>query len=111
MMTFQRLWEEFASTGGSFEPFLQSYYDVWLHTEQRVTVTTTAPPTDVRIVGITPDYGLLRTVRDDSHLDSKGTSYGRYVYPAREGGMQYIDLQPDGNSFDLMANLIKAKTT
>lgn len=48
------------------------------------------PHTTVRIMGITPDHGLLRT-------------------EPLSGG-QYIDLQPDGNSFDMMKGLIKTKT-
>lgn len=61
--------------------------------DQPVTVTTVNPPRKVRIVGITPNHGLLRTM------------------PERlEGGkVEYIDLQPNGNSFDLMAGLIKTK--
>ena len=51
----------------------------------------------VRIVGITSDYGLLRTMPERD-----GWAGG--------GDGSYIDLQPDGNSFDLMAGLIKAKT-
>jgi len=57
---------------------------------QTVTLTTTTPHTTVRIVGISPDYGLLRT--------------------EPLGGGQYIDLQPDSNSFDMMKGLIKTKT-
>ena len=68
-----------------------------MYRDQLVTLTTVTPPRKVRIVGITPDHGLLRTI------------------PERDGwaGRQntdYIDLQPDGNSFDLMAGLIKTKT-
>ena len=44
----------------------------------------------VRISVITPDHALLRTVP--------------------ESGTGFIDMQPDGNSFDLMAGLIKSKT-
>ena len=50
----------------------------------------------VRIVGITPEHGLLRTIPE-----TRG-----YMSPR---GENFIDLQPDGNSFDLMAGLIKAK--
>ena len=57
--------------------------------DQIVTLTTTCPHRRVRIVGITSDHGLLRTVP--------------------EGGYEYIDLQPDGNTFDLMAGLIMTK--
>lgn len=60
--------------------------------DQVVTLTTVTPHQTVRIVGITPDHGLLRTL------------------PERGGaGAQFIDLQPDGNSFDMMAGLIKLK--
>lgn len=76
-----------------------------------VEVTTVTPPQRVRIVGITPDYGLLRTLpvgRSDSGGDG-GWGYGGY------GGFHqsnpFIDLQPDGNSFDIMAGLIKSKST
>jgi len=81
-------------------------------------LTTVQPPVPVRIVGITPDYGLLRTVAEKPLSQSGGVgsvglglplSYARYVYPGGEK-QEYIDLQPDGNSFDLMAGLIKAKT-
>ena len=54
----------------------------------------------VRIEGITLDHGLLRTIPERSGIPS-----------ARRGDdVEYIDLQPDGNSFDLMLNLIKSKT-
>lgn len=63
-----------------------------------MTLTTTTPHRQVRVIGITGDHGLLRTIPE-----------GRG--PGRLGSaVEYIDLQPDGNSFDLMANLIKSKT-
>jgi hypothetical protein len=62
--------------------------------DQVVTLTTSTPHRQVRVVGITEDHGLLRTIPELS---------GR-------GRLEYVDLQPDGNSFDLMANLIKSKT-
>lgn len=63
--------------------------------DQLVTLTTVSPPQKVRITGITADHGLLRTVPE---RDGRGTDQG------------FIDLQPDGNSFDMMANMIKTKT-
>ncbi|KAG8900117.1 biotin holocarboxylase synthetase [Tulasnella sp. 403] len=51
---------------------------------------------EVRIVGITSDYGLLRTVPVGDEI--------------RFGADRYIDLQPDGNSFDMMAGLIRLKS-
>ncbi len=67
-----------------------------LYRDQAVTLTTTSPHRRVRIVGITHDGGLLRTIPED----------GGYGHSAEQG---YIDLQPDGNTFDLMAGLIMAK--
>ena len=68
--------------------------------DQLVTLTTVDPPVPVRIIGITHDYGLLRTIPER-------TGWGR---SARHGADdEYIDLQPDGNSFDIMMGLIKAK--
>lgn len=58
-------------------------------------LTTVFPHKLVRICGITLDHGLLRTLPERTGYDD-------------DGG--YIDLQPDGNSFDLMAGLIKVKS-
>ncbi|KIJ63680.1 hypothetical protein HYDPIDRAFT_41077 [Hydnomerulius pinastri MD-312] len=92
LTTFERIWDAFlANEDQGFQPFMNRYTDCWLHSDQIVTLTTTTPHTNVRIVSITTDHGLLRTV-------------------PLSGG-QYIDLQPDGNSFDMMKGLIRAKTT
>lgn len=65
-----------------------------------MTLTTTIPHRQVRILGITEDHGLLRTIPERSGLGRFGSMVD----------VEYVDLQPDGNSFDLMANLIKSKT-
>lgn len=67
------------------------------YSDQLVKLTTVDPPVMVRITRITADYGLLRTVPETRNYHSYR-------------GEEYIDLQPDGNSFDLMAGLIKTKT-
>ncbi|EPQ51931.1 class II aaRS and biotin synthetase [Gloeophyllum trabeum ATCC 11539] len=93
---FDAMWRTFVEHGGSFEPFMDLYLERWLHSDQLVTVTSVSPPQNVRICGITPEHGLLRTIPE-----------------RRAGGgmgVEYIDLQPDGNSFDLMQGLIKTKT-
>ena len=61
--------------------------------DQQVMLTTTMPHTKVRIVSITLDHGLLRTVPERGSVS---------------GG--FIDLQPDGNSFDIMKGLIRSKS-
>jgi len=96
MAKFEVMWSTFVSHRGSFDPFMQLYLERWLHSDQPVTLTTTVPPKQVRITGITPDHGLLRTI------------------PVRTGWSSgddgFIDLQPDGNSFDIMAGMIRTKT-
>ncbi|KAJ7178058.1 class II aaRS and biotin synthetase [Mycena filopes] len=97
LVKFERMWTVFVQGKGSFAPFVDLYLQRWMHSDQLVTLTTTAVPHQkVRIVGITPDHGLLRTLPERSGWPS-GSSEG------------YIDLQPDGNSFDLMAGMIKTK--
>ncbi|KAG8732500.1 biotin holocarboxylase synthetase [Ceratobasidium sp. 423] len=91
MATFEDMWRTFTEAKGSFEPFMDLYLERWLHSDEQVTLMTTNPPTKVRICGISPDTGFLRTI------------------PER-GDPKPIDLQPDGNSFDMMAGLIKAKS-
>ena len=79
---------------------------------QEVTLTTTEPNMRLKILGITPDHGLLRCTPLNSHKtiyerddysDDRTTRMGKKV----DSG--YVDLQPDGNSFDLMSGLIKRK--
>lgn len=90
-----------------------------------MTLTTVTPHQKLRIVGITPDHGLLRGVpleparaapttssRGLTPLYSRdmGSGDDRYAAPMGFGNQQYVDLQPDGNSFDLMSGMIKKKT-
>jgi len=91
---------------------------------QEVTLTTVEPHQRLRIHSITPDHGLLRCVPLDSKpkassgltpLYTRG-DYGDddrvLVKPSASAKKddEWVDLQPDGNSFDLMAGLIKRKT-
>ncbi|UZJ54270.1 hypothetical protein CBS101457_003590 [Exobasidium rhododendri] len=104
--TFERMWNTFISAGGSFDPFVDAYRRAWLHSDQVTTLSDTTPPTPVRIVGITSDFGLLRsTPLIDSTVSSR--SAGSWASSKQHG--QYIDLQPDGNSFDMLQNLIRRK--
>ena len=116
MTVFDEMWDHFIQANGSFEPFMDLYLQRWLHSyvpasslyqiltnifktnrDQLVKLTTVDPPVMVRITGITPDHGLLRTIPERS-------TYHSYR------GEEFIDLQPDGNSFDLMAGLIRTKS-
>lgn len=86
---------------------------------QEVTLTTVEPHQRLRIVSITPDAGLLRCVPiadspsshfernyDQGYEDRVPSGYGRSAFSQQP---QYVELQPDGNSFDLMAGMIKRK--
>ncbi|KAJ7721032.1 class II aaRS and biotin synthetase [Mycena metata] len=95
LVKFEKMWSVFVQGRGSFEPFMDLYLRRWMHSDQLVTLTTSVPHQTVRIMGITPDHGLLRTLPESSGWS--GSSEG------------FIDLQPDGNSFDLMAGMIKTK--
>jgi biotin--protein ligase len=94
---------------------------------QEVTLTTTEPHTRLRVQSITPDHGLLRCVALSSQSAGSGSgltplydrgdfggddrvnvSYGMGAGAGR-AKVEYVDLQPDGNSFDMMSGLIKRK--
>ncbi|KAJ3057141.1 biotin holocarboxylase synthetase [Rhizophlyctis rosea] len=93
---FEMLYHEFvaASTDSSFtfafEPFLDRYYRVWLHSGQSV-VLGDANNAKATIVGV-DSSGLLRAV----------------VESGSEAGREKL-LQPDGNSFDMLKGLIVRK--
>ncbi len=92
---------------GSFEPFRALYSDVWLHSDQEVTLSDTVPPTEARIVGISSDFGMLRAVpRTSEVVSADAEAWGK----SETSRAPFIDLQPDGNSFDMLQNLIRRKT-
>ena len=71
--------------------------------DQRVTIESTGQV--VKIIGITPDHGLLRTVALNEDR------YGRPTFGAGAGRVKdgFIDLQPDGNGFDMLKSLLVAR--
>lgn len=86
--------------------------------DQEVTLTTTEPHTKLRIIGITSDYGLLRCLplSDPSTKAPSGLTplysrgdFGEDDRSSRNRKVEYVDLQPDGNSFDLMSGMIRRK--
>ncbi|KIR32592.1 biotin-[acetyl-CoA-carboxylase] ligase [Cryptococcus deuterogattii MMRL2647] len=135
MSSFDAKWEQFIEEKG-FKGFMDEYHGRWLHSGQTVLLTTTKPPTRVRILSITPDHGLLRcipisdkpktstglTPLYDRDVDAGEDDRGSWSSPSSSSaprsttaGAQaqnqspFVDLQPDGNSFDLMSGLIKRK--
>ncbi|PWN51190.1 hypothetical protein IE53DRAFT_342786 [Violaceomyces palustris] len=151
LSTLGRMWKSFCEAGYSFLPFVDSYRKVWLHSDQITRLDHFQPPLQVKIVGISLDYGLLRVVELDergqvvgggeiSSKDpkawsvsdsSKGTRSkslgvrsrfgngglsgweGDDVWRGDVGGsrgeVEFIELQPDGNSFDMLKNLVRRK--
>ncbi|KAI8052146.1 biotin-protein ligase [Syncephalis plumigaleata] len=86
-------YRQFIQSG--FHSLLDLYHQYWLHSGQIVTLKDQGG-IRARIQGITPDYGLLETVAVD--IDGNELS-PRQIYT----------LQPDGNSFDMMHNMISNK--
>ncbi|KAI9311361.1 biotin-protein ligase [Dichotomocladium elegans] len=89
LVTFEKFYAQFCEEGmGRW--FLDRYYSRWLHSDKIVTLTT-HDNVQVKITGITSDYGMLEAETTDSRKI-------RYT------------LQPDGNSFDMLKGLIIKKT-
>ncbi|KAJ9102228.1 hypothetical protein QFC20_005057 [Naganishia adeliensis] len=124
LVSFEGFWNTFLHDQG-FDGLLDEYLGRWLHTDQPVTLTTTTLPQQLIIKTITLDHGLLRCVPDRrgeprrSMYDPGSEDRSSYAFGAGAlgrgmqalglGKTEYVDLQPDGNSFDLMSGLIKRK--
>lgn len=120
LSTFDSIWKVFMQHNGDFTPFVERYRQVWLHGDQETTLTSDAirngangegvggaEEERVRIVGISSDYGLLQAVPRTSNVYAKdGKAWGN-THDSQMGGI--IQLQPDGNSFDMLQNLVKRK--
>ncbi|KAG0741029.1 hypothetical protein G6F62_003927 [Rhizopus arrhizus] len=88
MVKFEMYYNRFCKDGmGSW--FLDKYYERWLHSNSIVTLTTQNNE-KVKVVGITPDHGMLKV----KSLDRLDKFYG---------------LLPDGNRFDMMKGLLVQK--
>ncbi|SCV67524.1 BQ2448_5135 [Microbotryum intermedium] len=101
---FGGMWDVFLKQG--FEPFVDRYLRCWIHSEQRVTIEATGQI--VKIIGITPDHGLLRTVPIDVDREEREVFGGGMGRGASQG---FVDLQPDGNGFDMLKKLLVCKRT
>ncbi|KAG7191940.1 biotin holocarboxylase synthetase [Scheffersomyces spartinae] len=88
VFTMDSFYEVFARSG--LRPFLPLYYKRWFHSDQIVVVQDDAHNSRKCIIkGITPDYGML-VAHDISNN-------------------QRLELQPDGNSFDIFKGLVYSK--
>ncbi|SHO79402.1 Similar to S.cerevisiae protein BPL1 (Biotin:apoprotein ligase) [Malassezia sympodialis ATCC 42132] len=95
-----RVWADHAH---SFAPFVPAYRRAWLHSDQVVTLVG-APGPPRRIVGVTSEHGLLRTVPVDAAVHASDAH--AWLAPTVPGA---VDVQPDGNSFDLLAGCVRPK--
>lgn len=95
-----RVWADHAYT---FAPFVSAYRRAWLHSDQVVTLVE-APGQLRRIVGITSEHGLLRTVPVDATV--RAAEDQAWLAASMPGA---VDVQPDGNSFDLLAGCVRPK--
>lgn len=88
----ESLYHEFVRKGFTRE-LEGRYYDAWLHTGQVVTLETEGG-VRAKVVGITPDWGLLKA----QEIGPDGRETGRV-----------FALQSDENSFDFWRGLVKRK--
>ncbi|TIB34360.1 hypothetical protein E3P86_02819 [Wallemia ichthyophaga] len=96
MNRIDEMWGVFEKSESGFGEYLDDYYNAWMHNDQEITLQHTGQK--VRIAGLTLDHGYLRTYPD-------------IRCPVTPKSLLYnpIDLQPDGNSFDMLSGLIKVK--
>lgn len=89
VFTMGQFYSVFCNSG--LKPFLNLYYKRWFHSNQRVKVDAagTGATRECVIEGITSDYGLL-VARDIATRET-------------------LELQPDGNSFDIFKGLVYKK--
>lgn len=103
MAALESLVRVFADVGYTFAPFAEAYEQAWLHSDQDVCLAD-MPNEPRRIVGITSDYGLLRTVPRQASIRARDAcAWCATPVPG------VVDVQPDGNSFDMLQGLVKKK--
>lgn len=117
LASFECLWSRFVLMGGWDKELAAAYSSAWLHGDQVTTLTTVDPPVQVRIVGISPESGTLRAVPLPDVVgfgvgltSQDGQSWGPSPLCRSPSALPWWELRPDGNSFDMLQNLIKTKT-
>jgi biotin---protein ligase len=91
---FSDIYTEFLESG--FRSFEQRYYQLWLHTDQIVTIDGGVARGRIRGINIQEGGGGGLLVDE---VDVDGGSLGRKV----------IEVTVDGNSFDMLKGLIRTK--
>ncbi|OAA53803.1 biotin apo-protein [Niveomyces insectorum RCEF 264] len=99
LVRLEALYKQFCRDGfaGALE---RRYYRHWLHTNQLVTLEAVEGAPRARVLGVTPDWGLLQVAEVVS--DGPGTA-------ERQTGRVW-KLQSDENSFDYWKGLVRTKT-
>lgn len=92
LVNFEALYARFCRTGWD-KGFEERYYNMWLHSDQIVTLEVEGGAR-ARIKGITRDFGLL--VAEELGFEDRST------------GKRW-ELQSDSNSFDFFKGLVKRK--
>lgn len=92
LVTLESMLAEFKYQG--FAPFEQAYYKYWLHSN-KIVVLEQYNNVRAMIKGISLESGMLIVQEVDENDAPIGNVY---------------ELQPDGNSFDMMKGLLKKKT-
>jgi biotin--protein ligase len=84
---FEEIYNDFSLE--NVPKFLDEYYQHWMHSEQKVTLQT----------------------EDNSvqHVVIRGLTKAGFLDAVTEDGKQAFELHPNGNSFDMMKNLISKK--
>ena len=104
MAALESLVRVFADADYTFGPFANAYRDAWLHSDQPVELSDAPGEPRRRMVGITSDFGLLRTVPYDAPM--RATDPRAWSAAPIPGA---VDVQPDGNSFDMLRGLVRRK--
>lgn len=92
---FSELYKAFNGNNNNFKMFKEAYEACWFHSGQIVQIESQGD-SKFRITGVDPTSGLLRAEHSDTSKRSSS--------PA-------IELEPNGNSFDMMSNMIIKKVS
>ncbi|WFC96057.1 serine--tRNA ligase [Malassezia brasiliensis] len=100
LAAFERALGAFAAASYDFGVLVDAYRAAWLHSDQAVDVGGAR----MRVVGVASDTGLLRTVPAASAV--RAADAAAWAPGAVPGA---VDVQPDGNSFDMLQGLVRPR--
>ncbi|KAI3617525.1 hypothetical protein CBS9595_003434 [Malassezia furfur] len=100
LAAFERVLSAFVAASYDFGVLVDAYRAAWLHSDQVVDVGGAR----MRVVGVARDTGLLRTVPVASAV--RAADAAAWAPGAVAGA---VDVQPDGNSFDMLQGLVRPR--